>query len=116
VKTTLNQLISTIENAERLFDQAAKAWVRGNNSGNTDTLSSCQDKTDRLRAEGEALLKPFGIECDYPGLYPSFKVNGYDEHSIQSAISAAVGEIFVVTPKEREYLRGETKLNRAEAA
>src|SRR3546814_2687039 len=46
--------------------------------------------TTLFRSRAEALLTPLGIEVDYPGLYPSFTVNGYSYHSTESAVSAAL--------------------------
>lgn len=39
---------------------------------------------------GAALLKPFGISCEWPGLFPSFTVKGYSYHTVRAALSAAV--------------------------
>jgi hypothetical protein len=36
------------------------------------------------------MLTPFGIEVDYPGLAPSFKVRGFCHHTTESALSAAL--------------------------
>ncbi len=76
--------------ADRLFNQAALAWERGNNSGNCAALKVGEAKCEKLREEAEALLKPLGIIVDYPGLYPSFTVRGFSEHSTLAAVSAAL--------------------------
>ena len=76
--------------ADRLFTRAAKAWERGNNSGNSEALDRGERQCDRYRMRAEALLKPLGIAVDYPGLYPSFTVNGHSEHSTLNAVSAAL--------------------------
>jgi hypothetical protein len=101
MKTKFQNLVVISENAEKLFTKAADAWTRGNNSGHNAMLAAACARCDSLRNQAEALLAPFGIECDYPGLYPSFKVGGFDYHSVQSALSAAVGEFEFnpVTPK-----------------
>lgn len=78
------------EKVEKLFDRAAKAWVNGNNSGNSVALRRGEARCDKLRAEAEALLAPLGIKCDYPGLYPSFTVKGFAEYSVINAVSAAL--------------------------
>jgi hypothetical protein len=97
-KLNVAQAVHLADQAEKLFKRAANALVRGNNSGNGDTLNRCNDLCDRLRVDAEALLKPLGIEVDYPGLYPSFKVKGYTEYSVITAISAALDN----TRKARE--------------
>ncbi|MES2367362.1 MAG: hypothetical protein V4563_15910 [Pseudomonadota bacterium] len=88
---TLQLANHTIRQADRLFERAARAWVRGNNSGNAAvTYPKCLKLCERYRNEAEALLTPLGIEIDYPGLYPSFTVAGYSYHSTESAVSAAL--------------------------
>lgn len=89
---TLAQAAFLAEKAERLFNRAATAWVRGNNSGDMATNTRCVIQCAKLRSEAEALLSPLGIEVDYPGLYPSFTVKGYAEYSVMNAISAAESE------------------------
>jgi hypothetical protein len=101
MKTTLNQLIAAIDRAENYFGCAAKAWETGNNSGDSETMRRAEARCDRLRRQGEEVLAPFGIECDCPGLYPSFAVNGFTYHSVQSALDAVVGEI-VFEPTEAQ--------------
>jgi hypothetical protein len=89
---TVAQAVHLAATCDKLFNRAASAWVRGNNSGNNATLSRCNLLCDRLRRDAEALLKPLGIAVDYPGLYPSFMVKGYAEHSTLNAISAALDQ------------------------
>ncbi len=88
--TTLVQANRLVRDADALFERAARAWVRGNNSGDSDINRRCVKQCDDYRRKAEALLTPLGIEVDYPGLYPSFKVNGFEEHSTESAVSAAI--------------------------
>lgn len=78
------------DKAEALFQKAARAWERGNNSGDSDTMQRCERQCDNYREEAQAILKPFGIETDYPGLYPSFLVRGGTYYTPLSAISAAL--------------------------
>ncbi len=89
-KLTVIQAVFMAEKCDKLFEQAARAWVRGNDSGNDQTYKTALAKVQRLRDEAEALLAPLGIGIDYPGLYPSFKVNGFSEHTTLAAISAAL--------------------------
>lgn len=86
------EVSALIRRAIAYFNLSAKAWERGNNSGNAKTLAECTKEENRQAQNGEALLKPFGIEIDWPGLYPSFKVNGFSEHSTESAVLAAIGQ------------------------
>jgi hypothetical protein len=110
---TILQVNALIRKADKLFDSAARAWERGNNSGNNATMAACEARCETLRNEAEQLLKPLGIEVDYPGLYPSFTVNGFGYHTTESAVSAAlegkeqavwiqiatVGDAFTMTAK-----------------
>lgn len=73
------------------FILAAKDWEDGNNSGDSDSLRKKEDSCDRLRGEAEAMLAPLGIKVSYPGLYPLFEVNGFDEHTTKAAVLAAIG-------------------------
>ena len=87
---TIQQAVFLAQEAEKMFDRAAKVWVRGNNSGNPETLKRCEKRCDKLRRGAVSLLSPLDIEVDFPGLYPSFKVRGFEHHSTLSAISAAL--------------------------
>ena len=89
-KLTLLEINAIAKKANRLFNRAANAWVRGNNSGNPEMLKRCEMRCDTIRREAEELLAPFKILCDYPGLYPSLTVKGAGHHSVESAISAAL--------------------------
>lgn len=89
-RLTTVQAVCLAEKADKLFTRAANAWVRGNNSSNSTTLAQCEKICEGLRDNAEALLKPLGIVVDYPGLYPSFTVCGFAEHSTLAAVSAAL--------------------------
>lgn len=80
------------DQCDKLFNRAALAWERGNNSGNNEKLKRGYALCDKYRQEAIKLLAPLGIEVDFPGLYPSFKVNGFDHHHTLGAISAAIEE------------------------
>jgi hypothetical protein len=71
------------------FGAAAKAWERGNNSGDNETLHRCEAEMVRKREQAESVLSLFDIECDYPGLYPSFMYKGFAHHSLLSVLKAA---------------------------
>jgi hypothetical protein len=86
----LIQANALVREADRLFERAARAWERGNNSGDDHWMRHYCGQCDRYRQRAEALLTPLGITVDYPGLYPSFTVAGYSYHDTQSAVSAAL--------------------------
>jgi len=85
------QVTKLIEMADAKFRLSAKAWEYGNNSGDSQVMTVADKRSRRLAREGEALLSPLGIKCDWPGLYPTFTVNGYSEHSTESAVLVALG-------------------------
>lgn len=87
---TLLEANKLIETCDSLFHRAAKAWERGNNSGNSECLERCEKQCDAFRDRAEKLLQPLGVVVDYPGLYPSFMVNGFAYHTTESAVSAAL--------------------------
>lgn len=89
-KMTVVQAVFLAKQCDKLFTRAASAWVRGSNSGNNIEVTKQNALAQRKRDEAEKLLAPLGIEIDYPGLYPSFKVNGFTEHTTLQAISAAL--------------------------
>ena len=82
---------SLIRRAEAYFSLSAKAWESGNNSGNAATLRASEVEERETAANGEALLAPLGIKCDWPGLYPSFEVGGFHEYTTEAAVLAALG-------------------------
>lgn len=75
--------------ADHWFRHAAWTWERGNNSGNNRIREECDALCENYRARAEKIMTLFDVQVDYPGLYPSFKVNGFDHHSALSAIKAA---------------------------
>jgi hypothetical protein len=87
---TLIEANKLVRDCDRLFRLAALAWERGNNSGNSELHAKGCARCDKLRSEAEVLLAPLGIEVDYPGLAPSFKVRGYCHYTTESAVSAAL--------------------------
>lgn len=98
----LAALAVLVRSAERHFRASAKAWEDRNNDAKLPPAYAAHlEKREQIEAEkGAALLAPLGISCDWPGLYPSFTVHGYSEHSTESAVLSAVG-------LPRNALRGE---------
>jgi hypothetical protein len=61
---------------DKVFHRAADAWARGNNSGNSETMTRCDKQCEKLRKEAEQVLQLWKIKVDYPGLFPCFEWNG----------------------------------------
>jgi hypothetical protein len=92
-KMTVMEAHQVADKCERLFRRAALAWVRGNNSYNSLELARGEALCAKHRRAAEALLKPLGIVCNYPGLYPVFTTqSGVPEYGCLAAISRAVAE------------------------
>lgn len=89
-KMTLVEAVALVKRADALFERAAKAWVHGNNSGDSGKLATGERLCEAYRQEAVEILAPLRIAVDYPGLYPSFKVGGFDYHDTLSAVSAAL--------------------------
>lgn len=87
---TLIEINAAIRKANRLFARSARAAERG--SGACSEAQSKRYEAAELgcAAQAEALLKPFGITCYYPGLYPAFKVGDHQHHDLESAVSDAI--------------------------
>jgi len=70
-----------LKKAQRLFNRAANLWINANNSGqNID-----EKKREKTMDRAEALVKEVypNIEIDYPGLYPAFKLDGFNYYSLE---------------------------------
>lgn len=95
------QVAKLIAMANAKFKLSARAWELGNNSGDSVTLAWQEKRSRRLARNGEALLAPLGIKCDWPGLYPSFEVTQTapvtgsritaHEYTTEAAVLAALG-------------------------
>jgi len=72
--------------AKRLIEKGARAWERGNNSGSNEILTQQEAKSEKHYNDAEKLIKDVypNIEIDYPGLYPSFKINGAWFYTLES--------------------------------
>lgn len=94
------QVRKLIEMADAKFRLSAKAGE--SLSGNCDgaTFKRLQDRELRRADEGCELLKPLGIKCEFPGLYPVFYVKGYEETTAEMAVLSALGH-------PRNWLRDE---------
>lgn len=85
------QLQSLIEIATAHFECAAQYWICGNNSGDDATVARMEEACQKARNKSEALLKPLGITCRYPGLYPAFEVADVTEYTVRNAVLTATG-------------------------
>ncbi len=104
-------LKSIIQRADAYFKLSKNAWERGNDGTRNEDYINRQTMAELDYAhKGESLLIPFGIKCQWPGLYPSFqctrrqygdekpgfvlpfdKNNCVNDHTTQSAIISALG-------------------------
>lgn len=74
------------------FEIAAKALEDGNNSVDPALLHKGMENCRRYRASAEQVLALFAVEVEYPGLYPRFKVDGYDYFGTFAALKGAIKE------------------------
>ena len=77
-----------LNQCNKLFDRAARAWERGNNSGDNAYMIRSKLNQNHLHRKAEKLLDPLGIDCSYPGLYPCFYFNEYQYHDLASVLDA----------------------------
>ena len=75
---------------ENLAHESAQAWVRGNNSGDSETMRIAERESNRLGLAIERVMGLLSVSVNWPGLYPSFRVHGYPELSFAAAIKAAI--------------------------
>ena len=81
-----------IVRADAMFELSRKAYIRANDSRSKENPDVNTAIENRTANDGAALLAPLGVSVDWPGLYPSFTVNGYEEHTTRAAVLAAVGQ------------------------
>ena len=67
---------------EWTIESSARAWTRGNNSGDSDTLAREEANCARLRSHVETLMAAIGVAMDWPGLYPTYRLNGRGYYSL----------------------------------
>jgi hypothetical protein len=82
---------SLIQRADAYFTLSRKAWLRANKcGGNAEKYQALCAEEQATADNGAALLAPLGVKVDWPGLYPSFTVKGYGEHTTKAAVLAAL--------------------------
>ena len=76
----------------RLFEAAARAWERGNNSGDPRRLEYGEDQCDRLRAKAVKLITECwpGITVSWPGLYPYYSGPNWSAFHLEDAVRHAL--------------------------
>lgn len=83
------------------------AWEARQTRTTPGRYRALERREAQMGENAEALLRPLGIVCAWPGLYPTFTVNGFAEHSVESAVLAALGH-------PRNWLTDSTALTEAE--
>lgn len=84
------QVRSLIDRADAYFRLSAKAWEARQTCMEQARYEYLERREQSLADNGEALLIPLGIKCDWPGLYPSFLVHGHHEYTTTNAVLAAL--------------------------
>jgi len=79
---------------DRAFESAARAWTRGNNSGNNATLEVEKRNCDRYRRGAERVLALWGVTVAYPGLYPCFSWHARHYHCNCESLLRDIAELF----------------------
>jgi hypothetical protein len=72
---------------DKLFHRAAKMWEWGQRN---DTSAEADRRCDDLRDRAETVLSLWQIEVDYPGLYPSFKLDGFSYYDVLTVLREAI--------------------------
>lgn len=75
---------------EKLAERSAKAWERGNNSGDPSYDASCNETANLWSDVICRLCQLFDISADWNNGVPSFTVKGHCYHDALSAIRASV--------------------------
>ncbi len=80
------------EHFNRIVDRSKRAWEESNDGDNSEALRKSEsDKEKECGEILESMCALLGIEIYWPGLYPSFKVNGYSCHTIEDALAMKEG-------------------------
>ena len=87
------QVCTLIRRANVLFRLSARHWEKSNDSKiPADMRANHTAQEMRCAYEGSELLTPLGIQCDWPGLYPSFTgPTGHTFRDTRSAVLDAIG-------------------------
>ena len=97
------QVQTLVNRADAYFRLSAKTWEARNTAGLAPArYRYLEQRETALAANGEKLLAPLGIKCDWPGLYPSFAVRGFTEYATSAAVLSALKlpRNFLMQPKK----------------
>lgn len=97
------QVASLIRRADAYFHLSAQDWCERNDSRLSQVARDTLERAEQRHAKnGEMLLAPLGIKCDWPGLYPSFEVGGFWEYGTREAVLSALGHprTFIMPEKQ----------------
>lgn len=87
------QVANLVKRFNSYVKLSKSAWERRQDSRLTPAqYRALENREMRMGENAEMLLRPLGIKCDWPGLYPSFTVNGYCEHTTEAAVLSAIGK------------------------
>lgn len=72
--------------ANKHIKKGAKLWEDANNSGNSSIYNDLIKASDKNYSIAEGLIKEVypDIKIDYPGLYPSFNLGGFEFYTLES--------------------------------
>lgn len=86
------QAIETFsEHFNDLVDRNKRSWELENSTRDTTLQQKENYYQQELGEKLESMCVLLGIEIEWPGLYPSFKVDGYTHHCIEDALAAVNG-------------------------
>ncbi len=87
--------ITAIETFSKHFNELVdrSKWIYEAMNGQMDSINiaNYEKEEQKLSDKMESMCVLLGIEIDWPGLYPSFKVNGYSCHTIEDALAMKEG-------------------------
>ena len=85
------EIIRLVAEVSNLANASKRSWERANDRETPESVRPYYERKENECADKIKLIcDKFGIAIQWPGLYPSFKVNGYEEHSFENAILAAL--------------------------
>lgn len=85
------QIETEFSRATKFWKFSAKEWEVWNNREKPQARSREVEYSEKAEAFFISACKDCGvtdITIDYPGLYPSFKINGYHFYDVESVINA----------------------------
>lgn len=74
-----------------LVERNKRSWETENTTKKPELISAAIRVQEEIGNKLESMCFLLGIEIDWPGLYPSFKMNGYSCHTIEDALAMKEG-------------------------